>query len=270
MSTRSWMSFVFVLGALAAAAPSYALDPWEGGDGDDTFASMNAISHGGTQIHDLDQNGTGTNDEDWIGVATLARHSYEGRVSGANVLFDWGICPSCAHFERVNVSGTVLTSDVSVVNEAGNPEAFDRSVRWMATTNTVAEFLRLRGATSQQESNASTYTVRFWDTTYAIPRWNASNGQVTVVVVSNLAQATVTGNIHFYIPSGALVGSQPFTLAQNATIVVSSAGIPALTGLSGHAQVAHTGGYGALSGKAVALEPATGFTFDTAMEPIPQ
>jgi hypothetical protein len=33
-------------------------------------------------------------------------------------------------------------------------------------------------------------------------------------------------------------------------------------------QIAHVGGYGALSGKAVSLEPSTGFTFDTAMTPI--
>ena len=29
----------------------------------------------------------------------------------------------------------------------------------------------------------------------------------------------------------------------------------------------HDGGYGALSGKAVALEPATGFSFDSPMTP---
>jgi hypothetical protein len=270
MSDRAWMPSMLVVGALAYAVPSFALDPWEGGVGDDSFASLNAISHGGTQIHDLDQNGTGTNDDDWIGVATLARHSYEARLSGGNSVFDWGACAGCAHFQRVNVSGAVLTGDVSVVNEAGNPESFDRSVRWIATTNTNAEFLRVRGHTAEQETSANTYTVRFWDTTYAIPRWNASNGQVTVVVVSNLVQATLTGNIYFYNPSGALVADQPFTLAQNATVVVISASIPGLAGLSGHAQVVHTGGYGALSGKAVALEPATGFTFDTAMTAIPQ
>lgn len=270
MSKSAWMPSVMVLGVLAFSAPTFALDPWEGGDGDDSFGSLNAISHGGSQVHDLDQNGTGTNDEDWIGYGTLARHSYEARLSGGNALFDWGLCATCAKFQRVDVAGTVLTENVSTVNEGGNPEVFDRSIRWIATANTASEFLRVRGHTGQQETNASTYTVRFWDTTYSIPRWNASNGQTTVVVLSNLAQATVTGDVHFYNASGGLLASQPFTLAQNATFVLNTGTIPALAGLSGHAQVAHTGGYGALSGKAVALEPATGFTFDTTMASIPQ
>jgi hypothetical protein len=34
--------------------------------------------------------------------------------------------------------------------------------------------------------------------------------------------------------------------------------------------VAHDGAYGALAGKAVALEPATGFTFDTPLVPRPR
>lgn len=268
MSTKTCV--FAVAAAIAAAAPVRALDPWEGGDGDDSFISHNALSHGGSQTHDLDQGGTTTNDEDWIAVPTLARHSYEARLSAGNAVFDWGLCAPCAKFHRVDVSGNVLTGDVSTVNEGGNPEAYDRSIRWIATVNTNSEFLRVRGHTTQQESDASTYTVRFWDTTYAIPRWNAAGGQTTVIVISNLVQASVSGNVHFYNPSGGLVATQPFTLAQNATFVLNTGSIPALAGLSGHAQVTHTGGYGALTGKAVALEPSTGFTFDTSMTPIPQ
>ncbi|HET9315224.1 MAG TPA: hypothetical protein VFQ51_06515 [Vicinamibacteria bacterium] len=38
--------------------------------------------------------------------------------------------------------------------------------------------------------------------------------------------------------------------------------------VSGSALVAKVGGRGAISGKAVALEPSTGFTFDRAMTPV--
>ena len=41
-------------------------------------------------------------------------------------------------------------------------------------------------------------------------------------------------------------------------------------GQSGSILVSHNGHYGALSGKAVSLEPTTGFTFDTAMVPVPE
>ena len=60
------------------------------------------------------------------------------------------------------------------------------------------------------------------------------------------------------------------TIPQNGQSILSTASIPALAGQSGHAHVVHTAGYGGLSGKAVALEPSTGFTFDTAMIPISQ
>jgi hypothetical protein len=156
---------------------------------------------------------------------------------------------------------------VATVNE-GSIESYDRSVRWIASANVTNEFVRVTGHVDATETSSSVYTLRFWDTTYSIPRWNSSNGQVTVFVVSNLAQSTVTGNVYFYNPTASLVATQPFTIAQNATLVLSTAAIPALNGLSGHAQIAHNGGYGALTGKAVALEPATGFTFDTAMMPI--
>jgi hypothetical protein len=46
---------------------------------------------------------------------------------------------------------------------------------------------------------------------------------------------------------------------------LATSGIAALTGQSGGASISHSGPYGALVGKAAALEPATGFTFDTAM-----
>jgi hypothetical protein len=46
--------------------------------------------------------------------------------------------------------------------------------------------------------------------------------------------------------------------------------VPGLAGQSGAAEIAQMGGYGALTGKAVALEPATGFTFDTSIVALPR
>jgi hypothetical protein len=51
--------------------------------------------------------------------------------------------------------------------------------------------------------------------------------------------------------------------------VFNVATFPSLAGQSGHITVAHDGGYGALNMKAVALEPATGFSFDTPSVNIP-
>jgi hypothetical protein len=46
--------------------------------------------------------------------------------------------------------------------------------------------------------------------------------------------------------------------------------IPVLLGQSGSVTIAQLGGYGALAGKGVALEPSTGFTFDAAFTPLPR
>jgi hypothetical protein len=57
---------------------------------------------------------------------------------------------------------------------------------------------------------------------------------------------------------------------QQGVQVLATGSIPALAGRSGSAQIAQLGGYAALAGKAVALEPATGFTFDTLVTPVPR
>jgi hypothetical protein len=60
-----------------------------------------------------------------------------------------------------------------------------------------------------------------------------------------------------------LVANQAFDLASMASAAVNTAAITGAGGASGSITVTHDGGYGALGGKAVGLEPASGFTFDT-------
>jgi hypothetical protein len=55
---------------------------------------------------------------------------------------------------------------------------------------------------------------------------------------------------------------------QHGLQVIQTASVAGLAGQSGSAQIAQMGGYAALVGKAVALEPGTGFTFDTAIVPM--
>ena len=257
--------------ALGAAAQVRAEDPWETGgvNGDDSALAFNTLSHGIVQQHDLDEGGIG-DDQDWMVVPTLWHHSYEARISGTNVEFDWGACGSCSQFERVDANGSILTEDVGVVNDgAGSTEeSNDRSVRWIATDDTTDEYLRVRGGTGTQ-GPGDVYTIRFWETTYSMPRWNNSSGQVTVFLIQNLVQAPVTLNIDFYDTSGGqlvVVGTQ---VPPRGLFSLNTGTLPQLANLAGHAFISHTGGYGGLAGKAVALEPATGFSFDTPLLPIP-
>jgi hypothetical protein len=67
-----------------------------------------------------------------------------------------------------------------------------------------------------------------------------------------------------------LLGSLPFTLDPKAVLVQNTAALVYAAGTAGSITIAHDGRYGDLSGKAVAVEPATGFTFDTALTAVPR
>jgi hypothetical protein len=251
-----------------SVTPAGAVDPWESAqdfaaNGDDDNDSNNTLSHGLTQNHDLDQAGGGE-DQDWYQMNQTIRHSYEARISGTNIGFSFGSCADCAQFERVNSAGTIVQDDASVA-VAGS---YDRTIRWIANTTTQGELIRVTGGTFFTENANSIYTIRFWDTTYSIPRWNNAGGQVTVFLVQSTIPQSVSGEIYFFNPLGTLLHTQPFTLAPNQLVVLSTGTVAALAGNSGHAYVAHNGGVGGLSGKAVALEPATGFSFDTPLSPL--
>jgi hypothetical protein len=272
MTKQGLVGLLFV-GGLVAAVPARASDPWETAGifgADDSNVSRNTLSHGAVQIHDLDQAGAGI-DQDWMIVPTIATHSYEARVYGGHVQFDWGQCPGCAQFERVSAAGAVLTEDVGVVNDGSGllEESYDRSVRWMATASTTHEFVRVTGGGNFANGPNSVYTIRYWDTTYSIPRWNNSNGQTTVFLINSMVQAPAQVRVDFYNAAGTLLTSATTTVGPHQLFALNTASLGPLAGQSGHAYVSHTAGYGGLAGKAVALDPATGFSFDTPMVPIP-
>jgi hypothetical protein len=101
-----------------------------------------------------------------------------------------------------------------------------------------------------------------------VPRWNNTATQTTIVFLQNTTNVTVTGSVYFHDAAGALLATVPVSVPQHGLQVIPTASVAGLSGQSGSAQVAQLGGYAALVGKAVALEPATGFTFDTAILPL--
>jgi hypothetical protein len=268
------IALVAVLWAACASA-ARAHDPWDlGRGGDDDSLTRNTLGLGIVQQHDLEEGPGAVEDVDWAVVPTVQYHSYEARISGTNVGFDWGPCPSCAQFELVDRLGVVLAEDVSTVTDAINTPVYDRSVRWLmggsTSADSVGHYTRVRGHLFETETAASVYTLRYWDTTYMVPRWNASGGQTTVLVVTSHVQGTIAARVSFFSGTGGHLLTQAVGLTRNTPLVLNTGALPNLAGQSGFALIAHTGGYGALTGKSVALEPSTGFTFDTVIAPIPQ
>jgi hypothetical protein len=110
------------------------------------------------------------------------------------------------------------------------------------------------------------YRVRAYETTERIPRFNNSGSQATIVVLDNTTDQPVAGNVDFWQSSGILLLSMPFSCAPHGVAVVNASAQPALSFQSGSITITHDAPYGALAGKAVALEPSTGFAFDTPLE----
>jgi hypothetical protein len=113
------------------------------------------------------------------------------------------------------------------------------------------------------------YRVRAYETTYAVPRFNNTGSQVTILLLQNSTPHPIAGTVYYWEGTGALLGSSTVNLAARQTLVLNTATVPGLSGKSGAITVAHDGRYGDLAGKTVALEPTTGFSFDSPMEPRP-
>jgi hypothetical protein len=111
------------------------------------------------------------------------------------------------------------------------------------------------------------YRIRAYETTYSVPRFNNADTQVTVLLLQNPTTDTISGEVYFRISSGALVAVQAFGLGPKETMVFNTATLPGANGVSGAITIAHDGRYGDLSGKTVALEPSTGFSFDSELLP---
>jgi hypothetical protein len=162
-----------------------------------------------------------------------------------------------------------VDSDFTTVIQTAAPigTGVSKSLRWENNGATSFDnYARVSSAGCTTDCTAEdAYRIRAYDTTYSIARFNNSATQVTVLVIQNTSVDPVTGTVWLWNAAGALVSSQPLTLAANSTLVLNTSGIA--PGVGGTITVTTDGRYGSLSGKAVAVEPATGFTFDTAMTP---
>jgi hypothetical protein len=222
-------------------------------DDDAPTLALRELTHGSSLWEDLSAQ-TGAAGQDAFRLSQSPWSSYEvvlDAVSGD---------ASPAVLER-------LAADNVTVLQTGA-----RSLRWenasgAAVTN---QHVRVRsGACTTACGPDDVYRIRAWETTGRIARFNDTGSQGTVLILQNPAAQTVTGRAHFWSAAGSLLVTHPFTLGGRATLVLNTSGLPALLGQAGSVTVTHDGGYGGLVGKAVSLEPASGFSFDAPMSPRP-
>jgi hypothetical protein len=241
------------LAAVLLAAPAGA-DHWdEASETDGSAGTDNTLRHGSEQVHDLAVQ-AGSPDEDWYRVTVHSFSSYQFVADS----FTGDIDLVSTGLQRI-LGATVLQS--ATVLQAGG----SLSLAWSKGSDSPieeAQLVRVGGASCGTSCRATdTYRARFFETTYTIPRFNNSGTQATVLLVQNATDRACEATAFFMGSVGTLIAEAPFSVGPYQLLVVPSASV--VPGQSGSVRIAHTCGYGGLSGKAVALEPATGFTFDT-------
>ncbi len=251
---------VIAAGLMLGSVTAVRADVWDLdtiNDEDDGTATDNELTHGLHQVHDLGAEASVV-DQDWYKVATQPFSSYEFLADGLTGDVFFGFLP----VDRIASDGVTVTG--SGIDLPGGLGA-SRSLRWMNTTSTaLSEFVRVTGAETSCTTACTTqdqYTVRFFETTGSIARFNNAGTQVTVLLLQNPTAYTITGRAFFWSQAGALIASQSFSAAPHALINLATSGVTGAT--SGTITVTNDGRYGDLQGKAVALEPSTGFSFDT-------
>ena len=253
---KSKWSLVGLMALALASAPVLA-DVWDQGDfeEDDGNGTDNELVHGSIQTHDLAAE-AGVADQDWYRVPESPYASYEVLVDGIT-----GDLFSGINADRVNSGGTVLTADAAVPGGT-----ISRSLRWQnATATAVTNFVRVAGSVCGTAcTTCDQYTIRFRETTAVIPRFNNSGTQVTVLIIANPTNYTINGTIHYWsAAANTLLATQALSMQPRDVDILSA---PAgAQGQGGFITITNTGRYGDLTGKAVALEPSTGFSFDSPM-----
>jgi uncharacterized repeat protein (TIGR01451 family) len=205
----------------------------------------------------------GIADEDVYRISQKPHASYEVLVDAAS----GDLAPGLA-LDRLGPDG------VTVLQSAEPGVGASRSLRFrnLGPTPINDQYIRIRSSSCGPScSSQDVYTIRAWETTAAASRFNNSATQITILVLDNPTSEAVDMEVAFWSPGGTLLGVfDPAPLAAHGTLALNTATVPGVAGASGSITVASSAPYGALSGKAVAVEPATGFTFDTPLLPRPR
>lgn len=235
---------------------------------DDGPVALNELVHGASQQHDLQTKPGPVADEDWYFVVSYPASSYEAVVDATSG--DLALSTNGANFERLDVASTTVIQSSEKANPGPAGNGASVALRWqntnVATFGTQFHWLRVRSAACALACGPEDqYHFRFYDTTIAVPRFNNAGGQITALIVQNPTGWTrdITGSAYFWSATGAPLGSTTFSLPAKAALVLNTGTVSGVAGQSGTITIAHDGGYGGLAVKAVALEPSTGFSFDS-------
>ena len=214
------------------------------------------LSHGFALLGDLRTLPGNIPDTDSYRISQKPFSSYEAVVDSTS----GDIGPTLA-LERIASDGSTVINSSQAVGVG-----FTRSLRFRNTTAAEINDQTVRVRSGGCQTNCGpddVYFIRGYETTYSVPRFNNFGTQITVLLLQNPTNYTIAGTIYFWDTTGAQVGNQTFTLTAKQLMVLNTATVPGANGIGGSVTISHDGRYGDLSAKTVALEPSTGFSFDS-------
>jgi hypothetical protein len=213
------------------------------------------LSHGYELMQDLDISTAATEGTiaDSYGISQKPFSSYEAVVDATS----GDIGP--VQVDLIDTDGTTVLASGQAIGTG-----FSRSLRFMNNTATQIDTQTVRvqsGDCSTDCGPDDVYFIRGYETTYSVPRFNNSGTQITVLLMQNPTNYPITGTVYFWNTAGTQVANSPFTLTGKQVQVLNTSTVA--PGVAGALTIVNDGRYGDLSAKTVALEPATGFSFDS-------
>lgn len=254
-----------LVNSAAVAPPAGVTDPLLANNtADDTdlvVSGLVELTHGASAMASV--NGAG---EHYYRLRQQPFSSYEVILDGVSGDLGSGVNP--VRLERLGANLSILAEGIST---GLGPS---RSLRWENTDSAPrdGEAIRVRSADCTTNCGADdVFRIRAYDTTCDLVRFNNSGGQVTIVLIQNTGRDSVNGSVRFWSGTGALLATASFAnVPARGMYTLVTPSIPDLAGVGGSLTVTSDAPYGTLVGKAVAVEPATGFTFDTPMRARPR
>ena len=242
---------------LFLAVPLHA-DVWDQdtGDRDDGAGTFNELLHGSVQLHDLATE-AGVADQDWYRIAAQPYASYEVVIDG--ITGD----VSNLRLELLASDGvTVLASGFA--REPGGLTA--KAVRQSnQTTSPVTWFVRVDGgpACGAACTTADQYTIRLYNTTGTFARFNNVGTARTTLYLQNTSGVFGSSALlTYWDANGARITSCVFDLRAKASVVLDTTGCGGAA-RAGSMSVDVRLPFGAISGKAVEVDSASGRVLET-------
>lgn len=249
---------LMVASGAATPIPLAVADVWDVQSNSDNGATTkNELVHGTTQTHDLAVLNDNP-DVDFFAIAQAPFASYEIVIDGLSGDFVPGPL-----FQRLDMTEAVLQTSVPAIS---NGPGFARAMRFAnLSAATVPGLIKIGSTDCGLGCDANDqYTIRMMETTISVARFNNSGSQLTVLLVQNTTTEPIHAAAHFWTAGGTLLVTRSLAGPLSRVLtVLNLATVPELVGQAGHIAITHDGTYGALNVKAVAIEPSTGFSFDT-------